>query len=430
MDVSVKNLSNSRVELSISLPWEEWKGELQHAAEHLGQELKISGFRAGKVPAEVVEQRVGKAALLAEAAEHAVSHVYPKALAESKIDALGRPQVELGAVKEGEALTLTVTTDVMPKAKLASGWKKAVQRANKENASEKTEVKEEEVETELKRLADMRAALITVNRPAQNGDTALVDFVVRQAGAIIEGGKAENHPLILGSGAFIPGFEEQIIGMQAGEEKTFTLAFPAEYHAKHLADKPAEFTVTLRAVQEKETPELNDDFAKSVGRFETLEALKANLKTGIQEEAQVRDKEARRTRILDALLDGAEIEYPVSLIEEELGRMLREFDSQARMMGMDLATMLNQMNKSEEDLKKEWEPQAKKRLGAHLVLEAVAESLELEVDQEAVEAEMNKTLGYYKTTKEAEKKIDLPRLYTAVKGQLLNQEALDTLEKM
>lgn len=428
MQVTRKNLPNSRIELQITLPWEEWRASLDHATEHLAKDVKLPGFRPGKAPKDVLEQRFGKPALLAEAAEHAISASYPKALEAEGIDALGRPEVDLGALKDGEMLTYTVRTDVMPKAVLKN-WKKAVKKATEE-APEAEAVTAEAVEAELSRIAEMRAPLVAVNRPAREGDTAFVDFTVSQGGAVIEGGKSENHPIVLGSGSFIPGFEEQVVGMNAGEEKEFLLTFPEDYHAKHLAGNEAKFEVRLRAVQEKVVPELSDEFAKSVGSFETLEALRESVKTGMEEEAKVKAQEERRAKILDALTGAATIDYPASLVEEELGRMTREFDGQVRMMGMDLSAYLAQTGKTEDELRSEWEPQAKKRLAAHLSLAAVADELDIKIENEEIEAEMNKTLQYYKSTKDAEKNLDLSRLYTAVKGQLVNQRALEALEKI
>ncbi|OGI21924.1 MAG: trigger factor [Candidatus Moranbacteria bacterium RIFCSPHIGHO2_01_FULL_55_24] len=429
MEVKVKNLPESRVELEISLPWEEWKGEMDHAAESLAKQVKMEGFRPGKAPRAVLEQRFGRGALLAEAAEHAVSHSYPKALEEKALDAIGRPEVELGTVKEEETLTYTIRTDVMPEAKL-SDWKSAVKKINKEAGKEPVAVSDQDVADELARIAEMRAPIITVPRKALDGDTVLVDFTVRQDGVVIEGGKSENHPLVLGSNAFIPGFEGEVAGMEAGEEKIFTLTFPADYHVKHLAGKPAEFTVKVRAVQEKQIPEINDEFAKMVGNFESLAKLEENIRSGMAEEQKTKRKEEQRTKILDVLIDGATIEFPRSLIEEELGRMLREFESQVQMMGMDFQGYLNQVGKSEEDVKKDWEPQAKKRLAAHLVLDAVAKELEISIESDEIEAEMNKTIQYYKNVKDIEKNIDLSRLYTAVRGQIQNERAIAELEKI
>lgn len=429
MEVSVKKLPESRVEMTITLPWEEWQKEIAHAAEEMGKNVKLPGFRPGKVPKDVVEQRFGREAVLVEAAEHAVSHSYPKVLEQEKIEALGHPAVRLEKAEESQPLVYVVETDVYPAIKLGD-WKKAVKSINAAAGEQKAEVKQEEVDEEIRRVADMRAPLVTVNRKAQDGDTALVDFTVKQNGVLIEGGASENHPLVIGSGNFIPGFEGEVAGMEAGEEKTFTLTFPADYHAKHLAAKPADFTVKLRAVQEKQLPEINDDFAKTLGKFETLAELQENIRTGMMEEAKAKATEEHRTKILDALVESAEIEYPAILVNEEEDRMLREFSSQAEMMGMNFQEYLTRMGKSEADVKKEWNPQAKKRIAAQLVLEAVAKDEDIQVESEEIESEMNKTVQYYKNVNEAEKKLDLTRLYTAVREQLVNRKALEYLETL
>ncbi len=429
MQIIKKQLPASRLEMTITLPWEDWQKEIEHASVEMAKNVKLPGFRKGKVPKEVIEQRFGREAVLAEAAEHAVSHSYPKVLNQEKIEAIGHPAVKLEQFKEGEPLVYVVETDVIPTITLGD-WKKAIKKINQEADKQKHDLDETEVETEIKRLIEMRAPLITVARAAGEGDTALVDFEVKQDGVIIEGGKSDNHPLVLGSNTFIPGFEEEVFGMEAGETKTFSLVFPAEYHAKHLAGKPAEFTVTLRAVQEKQTPELTDEFVKTLGKFETADELKANIRTGIEEENKAKALEERRVKILDTLVASTTIEYPEVLVHEEESRMLREFASQAEMMGMNFNDYLTKMGKTEDDVRKEWSPQAKKRIAAELVLQAVAKDEEIVVDSEEIEEEINKTMQYYKNVEEAEKKIDLPRLYTAVREQLQNRKTLEYLEKV
>lgn len=429
MNVDKKSLPASRMAITVTLPWAEWQKEIDHAAEGMAKNVKLPGFRKGKVPKDVVEQRFGREAILAEAAEHAVGHSYPKVLNQEKIEAIGHPAVDLKNFKEGEDLVYVVETDVMPEVTL-SDWKKAVTKINQEAEKNPVAVSDSEVDEELKRIAEMRAPLITVARGAKEGDTVLVDFTVMQDGVVIEGGKSENHPLVLGSNTFIPGFEDEVVDMEAGEEKTFTLTFPAEYHAKHLAGKEAQFTVVVRAVQDKQTPELNDEFAKTVGNFETLAALRENIHTGILEEQKAKAKEERRTKILDTLLEGVTLEYPESLVLEEENRMLREFASQAEMMGIVFADYLTRMGKTEEEVKKEWTPQAKKRIGAELVLAAVAKDAEIKPTAEEIEEEMNKTMQYYKNVEEAEKKIDLPRLYAVIQEQLQNRKTLEYLEEV
>ncbi|MEK7181927.1 MAG: trigger factor [Patescibacteria group bacterium] len=429
MNVSVKKLPESQVEITVTLAWEEWKGELDHAAESLAKEVKVPGFRSGKVPRGVLEQRYGKGAVIAEAAEHAVGHSYPKVLAEQKVDAIGYPAVSLGKVAEGEELIYTVTTAVMPKVVLKP-WKDALKKINATFAKGSDAVEEKEIDEELQRIAASRAKSVPVEREAKLEDSVLVDFTVMQDGVLIENGKSEKHPLVLGKGVFIPGFEEEVIGMKEGDEKTFTLTFPAEYHAKHLAGKPAQFTVMLRSVEERQIPEINDEFAQSLGNFDTLEKLKENLRNGLGEEKKAKRKEDHRAEILDALVGLSEIEYPIILVEQELGRMLQEFQNQIQGMGFDFATYLEQTKKTEEDLRKEWEPQAKKRLAANLALDTLAEEEEITVETAEIEEEMNKALQYFKSIKDAEKDMDLERLYSAVQGQLRNEKVFLMLEAL
>jgi trigger factor len=427
MEVNVKQLEKSQVELSISLPWTTWSKEVDHAAEKLAKKTKTPGFRPGKTPRAVLEQQFGKETLLAEAAEHAVNHAYSAALAEKNIRALGSPQVTFGDVKEGEALTMTIITDVMPEVVLAD-WRTAAKKINSEFAKKETKITDEAVTAEIERIAKMRAPLVTVNRPAGDGDTVLIDFVVTQDGVVIENGTSQNHPLVLGSNTFIPGFEEQVKGLSSGVEKTFTLAFPAEYHAAHLAGKEASFAVTIRAVQEMQVPELDDEFAKSLGAFDSLESVKKNIREGMEQEGKEAKKNDQRTALLDALVDKLDVEYPQSLVREELGRIEREFGTQLGRMGTNLEGFLEQSKKSLEELHQDWEPQAKKRVGAYLILERLSVDEKVFTESEEVEEEMNKALQYFKNTKEAEKNLDMAALYSVVSEQVRNEKIFQLLE--
>lgn len=429
MEVTTKVLPNSQVELNLTLPWEEWSKEVDHAAEALSKDVKTPGFRPGKTPRAVLEKRFGKETLLAEAAEHAVTHAYSKAVAEEGLKAIGRPQVTLGEVKEEQDLTMTITTDVMPTVTVGN-WREVAKKVNKEFQEKKTSVSEEAVTAEIERIAKMRAPLVTVNRAAQDGDTVLLDFEVKQDGVTIENGSSKNHPLVIGSQSFIPGFEEEIKGLKANDEKTFTLTFPAEYHAAHLAGKPAEFAVTVRAVQEMETPEINDDFAKSLGAFEDLAALQKSVREGMEAEEQARQKNETRTALLDALVAKQTIEYPESLVQEELSRIKAEFANQLSRMGASFEDFVAQSKKTEEDLKKDWLPQAKKRVAAYLILDAIATEENIFIESEEVEAEMNKALGYFKNVKDAEKNLDMAALYNVVNEQLRNEKVFNLLENV
>ena len=289
IEVQVKKLPQSEAEITITVSWEDWQKEIPHAVEHLSEHVKIAGFRAGKVPREILEQKVGKQVILDEAAEHAIQTNYPKVLEQEQIEAIGRPKAEIIKSAEGEALVFVVRTAVAPMLTLGE-WRKPVKKLNADIAKKTVEVKDEEIDKELRKLAESRAKLIAVSRPAVLGDTAVVDFEVFVGGVLIEGGAGKQHSIVLGSGAFIPGFEGNVVGMVVGEEKTFELVFPTEYHAKHLAGKPASFHVTLQAVQEREIAPLDDAFAQSLGKFETIDALRASFREGMLEEKKQKTK--------------------------------------------------------------------------------------------------------------------------------------------
>lgn len=429
MEVKVQKLPASRWEIVVTLPWEEWQSHKSHAVEHMAENVNLAGFRQGKVPEAVLEQRFGKEAILVETAEHSVHHTYPQALLEAKAEAIGRPEIKFDAVKEGEPLTYTIVTDVLPEVVLKE-WRKDVAKVNATAAEKKLGVTNEEIDKELAELAKMRATFVPVERAAANGDTVKVDFEVTVNGVVIEGGKSTDHALVLGSGTFIPGFEEQIIGMKQGDAKSFDLTFPAEYHAKHLAGKAAQFAVVLKSVEERQIPAIDDAFAKSLGKFETLEEVKTNMQKGMLEEKERAAKEERRAAILDALIVAAEMEYPTVLVDEEAKRMLGQFRSQVESMGFEWEKYLTETKKSEAELATEWEPQAKKRVAAELILQKLAADESIDVDTEAVEAEMNKVFQYYKNVKQIEEKIDMGKLYTSVRGQMVNDKVLAWLESI
>lgn len=429
MNVEKKNLKNSEMELNVKVDWKDWSPFIDEAAKEIAKEIKIEGFRPGKAPKEMIEKKVGKDYILNEAAQKAIHKTYPEVLISEKIDAIGQPKVEIMKIAEGNDLEYKVITTVMPKITLKE-WRDAVKKSNKENKEEKVEVSDKNIEEEIKKLAQSRAELKKVEREAKNGDTVEIDFDVLQNNIPIENGSSKNHNLVLGSGSFIPGFEEQLIGSKAGDEKEFELSFPEKYHAEHLAGKPATFKIKINAVQEKELPEINDDFAKSLGKFENLDALKETIKKGMSDEKTQKAKEKKRADIVETIIGLTEVEIPKMLLEEELNKMNMEFENQIQSMGMQMDQYLEQIKKTRDDLRKDWSPQAEKRIKAALALEKIAEDEEVKVDSEEVEAEMNKTMQMYKDVKDIEKNLDMARLYNYTKGMLQNEKVFEMLEKL
>lgn len=429
MNKEIKKLPHSKIEIKVSVAWDEWKKFLDQATSELSREVKIPGFRPGKAPKNMVEQKVGKGNIIQEAAEKAIQKTYVDILAEGKIDAIGSPKAEILKIAEGNDLEYKIVTAVIPEIKIKS-WKDEIKKINKKFKDISIEIKEEEVEKEIKKIAESRAIFITVSREAKNGDSVSVDFRVLRNGVPIENGTSKNHTLILGKRVFIPGFEENIIGMKENEEKKFTLKFPEEYHEKSLAGKEAEFEVKLNLVQERQVSEINDEFAKSLGKFDNLEALKKNIQEGMKKEKELENKEKRRSEFLEEIINLTEAELPEVLMQNELSKMFQEFEIQLSQMGMNLQDFLKKMKKTEEDLAKEWKVQAEKRVKSALILEEIAKQQEIKVENEKVEEEMNKTLQYYKKEKDMEKNIDLGRLYDYTKGTLMNEKTFEYLESL
>lgn len=429
MEVKVEKLPESRLSITVTLPWEAWGKHEAHAAEHMAESVNMPGFRKGKVPHAMLEARFGREAILVEAAEHAVNEMYPKALLEAKAEAIGRPELHFDKVAADTPLVFTIKTDVLP-AIVLGNWEKPVKALNKTEKDKSVTVESAEVEAELKRLAEMRATFVAVERPARTGDSVKIDFTVKQDGVVIEGGQATDHAIVLGSKTFIPGFEEQVEGMAIGEEKEFDLPFPTEYHAKHLAGKPARFVVKLKSVEERMLPTIDDAFVKGLGRFETLAALKESLETGMLAEKQQARRDEWRGAILDTVVAAATLEYPAVLVAEELERMIRQLEGQVSMMGLTWEQYLSQVKKTEEELQTEWAPQAKKRIAAELVLQKIAADQDITVESADIEAEMNKIFQHYKSHKDIEKNLDMGRLYTSVQGRLVNERTLEYLEKL
>lgn len=427
----IKNLPESEIELTVSVPWEEWKKFIDDAAADFSKEIKVEGFRAGKAPRNLIEQKVGAGALLEEAANKAIRFFYGEIIKEKKLDVMGKPKASITKLAEKNDLEFTLVSAVVPVATLRP-WRDAVKKVNKTYAGKKAEVPDEDVDKEIQQIANSRVQLVTVEREAKDGDSVIVDFQVKQGGVPIEHGTSKNHPLVLGQGVFIPGFEEQVMGMVAGEEKEFELKFPEDYHDKAIAGKPAQFSVKVNMVQERITPEVSDEFARSLGKFEDLAGLKKNVREGLLEEKEKDLKEKKRAEYIDALIKATEVELPEVLVHEELHKMLGEFEMQLEGMGMGmtLESYLGQMQKTKGDIEKEWEPQAEKRVKAALALEEVAKEQEIEIPAEEIEVEMNKLMAQYKDIKDVEKNIDLGRLYNYIKGTKQNEKVFEMLESI
>lgn len=426
----MKHLPKSKVEIELSVEWNEWEKFIAPAVAEISAEFKFSGFRSGKAPRNLVEQKVGSEMILSHAAQKAISKSYSDFVAREKLSVLGSPKVEIEKIVEKEPLLFKAIVSVMPEITVSDKYKEAVKKINVEFAKKTTKIGEEEIDLELEKIANSRVKLVTVRRPATKNDSVEVDFTVSVDGKVIEGGESKNHALVIGKGVFIPGFEENLIGTSEGEEKEFELMFPADYHKKELAGKMAKFQVKMKLVQERQVPEINDEFAMSLGKFKNISELRKNIEEGLEHENEHKLKEEKHGKYLEEIVKSFEGELPEVLVQDELNRMAQEFEAQISTAGMTLDGYLEKLKKDKKELLKDWEPQAEKRIKSAMALKEIAKKEEVKVESAEVEAEMNKTLQYYKNVKDFEKNVDMQRLFSYVKGTLENDKVFLMLEKL
>jgi len=290
-------------------------------------------------------------------------------------------------------------------------------------------VEKAEIDNSLEYLRKSRAKIITVNKSAEKGNRVEIDFEVRHGGVKIENGTSKNHPLILGEGKFLPGFEKELEGMLTGEEKNFSLKAPKDWLDKRVAEKNLDFKVKMNLVQERQVPELNDEFAKSLGSFESLGALKENVFGGLLEEKKIKEKQRIKIELIEKVAENSKIEIPKNLTMEELDKMINEFKFSITGFGLDFDKYLREIKKTIPDLKKEWKNQAEKRVRIALCLKAIAEKESIEVNDEEVETKINEELKNYPDIEEARKNIDPERFKDYTKEVLRNEKVLGLLEK-
>ena len=291
-------------------------------------------------------------------------------------------------------------------------------------------VEDKEVNDALAWLQKSRAKYIAVNRPAQKGDFVEIDFETRLAGVKIENGESKNHGLIIGEGGFMPGFEDNLIGMEVGREKEFSLKAPDDYFAKNLAGKSLDFKARLNVLQQRELPALDDDFAKGLGNFDGLEALKKNVKDGIMAEKEQKEKERARIKTIEAIAEQTNFETPQILIDYELEKMMSELNQSVGRLGLSFDQYLSQIKKTAEELKKEMAPSAEKRVRIALVLKAIAKKEDVNVSENEIEERMNETLKHYPADGGAKKDIDPEQLKDYTKGVIRNEKVFQLLEKI
>ena len=376
MSVTVENLEKNMAKLTIEIPVEEVAKAEQRAYNKSKHQINVPGFRKGKAPRNIVEKLYGADIFMEDAVNDLLPTAYEEAVKESGLEIVSRPQIDYVQVEHGQPLIVTATVAVKPEVKLGKykGLKLDLTAP---------EVTEEDILAELKREQEKNATMKDVeDRPVKEGDTVTLDYAGSIDGVPFEGGTAEEQELTIGSGHFIPGFEDQMIGMEIGEERDLHVTFPEEYGAKELAGKEAVFHVKVHAISEKELPELNDEFASEVSEFETLEAYKEDIRTKIQERKEKAFVQEKENAALEAAVKNAEMEIPQAMIDSQAEDMVNEFGERLQMQGMRLEQYLQFTGMSMSQIVDQYKDQAKKRIEGRLVLEAIVEAEKIEINDE------------------------------------------------
>jgi trigger factor len=393
MTAKWEKLEGNRGVLTVEVSADTVSKGLDAAFQKVVKTVNVPGFRKGKMPRGMFEQRFGVEALYQDALDILLPEAYGNAIDETGIEPIDRPEIDIDQMEKGKELIFKATVQVKPEVTLGEYKGLEVEAFD-------TNVTDEDVAKELETLQTRQAELVVKEEgTAELGDTVVLDFEGFVDGEAFEGGKAENHSLELGSGSFIPGFEEQLVGVATGESKDVEVSFPEEYHAAELAGKPAVFKVTVHEIKGKELPELDDEFAKDVDdEVETLDALKEKIKNRLVDSKKHEAEHHVRDSVVEKAAANAEVEIPEVMVQNETNRMLQEFEQRLSMQGMNLELYFQFSGQDENALREQMKDEAANRVRVNLTLEAIAKAENLEVTDEDVNAELENMAGMYNMT--------------------------------
>lgn len=389
MNVKSVEKETSKATVTVELTKSELEPAVNKAYLKYRKDIAIPGFRKGKAPRVVIEAAYGKHVFFEDAIEEMFPQIYQEAVMTQDMKPVGRPSVSDMNIADDDSVTLTIVTDLYPAVSLGQYKGIEVEKVN-------AEVKESEVDAEIDRMAQNVARISTVERPAKDGDTVVIDFEGFLNGVAFKGGKGENHELVLGSGSFIPGFEEQVVGMSAGEEKDINVTFPENYHASELAGKEVTFKVKVHEVKETVLPEKDDEFVKDVSEFDTMAELRADIEKRILDEKQAGIDRAFENAAVEKAAENMTAEIPDSMVDEEVDRQLERMDYELRAQGASLEAYSKMLGGNMDSIRKSLRPGALNAVRTNVMLDAVVDAEKIEVSEEECEEEYKKLADSYK----------------------------------
>ncbi len=420
MSVKVeKTKNNNEVKLEITVEAEKFENAMKSVFNKNAKYFSIPGFRKGKAPYHMVEKMYGASIFYEDAFNEIAGPAYEEALESEKIEAVSKPEIDVTQIEKGKDLIFTAIVSTKPEVTL--GKYKGIQIKKIEY-----NVTEEDIENELNKMAEKNARLVSIeDRPVESGDITVIDFEGFVDGVPFDGGKAENHELTIGSNTFIPGFEDQIIGMKLEEEKEINVKFPEEYFSKNLAGKDATFKVKLHEIKKKEMPEINDELAKDISEFDTIKELKNSIKEKQEEQNKSRAKYETEDEVIKAVCAESTVDIPNGMIELEIDNMAKDIETRLSYQGMKLDQYLKMMNKTMDDFRKENKEQAENNIKTRLVLEAIEKEEKIEVTEDEISNKIKEMADSYGRKEEEVK--DNPQLVKYVGDSLKSEKTINFL---
>ena len=412
--VSTNKIENAKYELEIKVDAEGFEKAIQDTYMKTRRRINVNGFRKGKAPRKMIEQLYGENVFYEDAVNALVNTDVAPAIEETDYELVANPEINVTSINKNEGVTFKVVITVKPEVEISDY--KGIEVDKTVNA-----VTDEDVDQQIQSLRERNGRLVTVeDRAAENGDIAVIDFEGFKDGVPFEGGKDSNYELALGSGTFVPGFEEQVVGRKTGEEFTINVTFPEKYQMEEIAGQPCEFKVKLNEIKTKELPELDDEFVKDATEFDTLDELKKDMKTKLEERAvQMADAEAEN-KIFEVLIDKLQADIPPVMFENKIDEMVRDFEMRLSQQGLNMETYLMYTNMDMPAFRKTFEEQAQKQVKVRLALEKIADLEDVQVTDEQVEEEIKRMSDQYRMPVERIKAIVGTR---AVKSDLRVAEA-------
>ena len=395
MSLQVEKLEHNMAKLTIEVSAEELEKALQGAYNKQKKNISIPGFRKGKVPRQMIEKMYGPEVFYDDAANQLIPEAYGKVYDEEDLEIVSQPKIDIVQIEKGKPFIFTAEVALKPEVTLGEYKGLKVEKIS-------NRVTQKEIDAKLAEEQEKNARTVSVtDRPVQDKDEVVLDFEGFVDGVALEGGKGENYPLTIGSGSFIPGFEDQLIGANLEEEKEVRVTFPEEYHAKDLAGKDAVFKCTVHEIKVKELPELDDEFASDVSEFETLDAFKADIKAKIKEQKIAEGKRKQEDKAVEEAVANAQMDIPDAMIDTEVRQMANDFAQRLQQQGLTMDQYFQFTGMTAEKMTEELKPQALKRIQTRLVLEAIVKAENIEISDEKIDEEIQKMAESYKM--EAEK---------------------------